>query len=93
MMNVTLDDNPNAARWNANATVGVKDLTFDSSLVLLMISLLVGAIWAIHITFYNSRLFGVIVTSIVNRFLDQNTYFKVGEWYWCQVKRLNCWRL
>ena len=85
-MNVSVvDDSPNAARWNANTTVGVKDLPFDSNFAFLIISLLVGSIWYIYITFYNSRLFGIIVTSVVNRFIGQNAYFKVGESWWRSV--------
>ena len=85
-MNVSaMDDNPNAARWNTNTTVGVNDLEFDSNFAFLIISLLVGSVWYIYITFYNSRLFGMIVTSIVNRFVGQNAYFKVGESCWCFV--------
>ncbi len=36
-------------------------------------------VWVSYITFYNSRVFGFIVSRIVNRFFLKNGYFKIGS--------------
>ncbi len=36
-------------------------------------------VWVSYITFYNSRVFGFIVSRIVNRFFIKNGYFKIGS--------------
>ncbi|EAT39350.1 AAEL008845-PA, partial [Aedes aegypti] len=47
--------------------------------VWLLLSLLTSIIWVVYITFYNSRLFGYVITKLVNRLFVRGAYFKIGS--------------
>jgi hypothetical protein len=40
---------------------------------------ILAMVWVSYITFYNSRVFGFIVSRIVNRFFVKNGYFNIGS--------------
>ncbi|GAB6024106.1 hypothetical protein CHUAL_008817 [Chamberlinius hualienensis] len=54
------------------------DLPSDPSFAWLLFALVMGIVWLIYITFYNSRVFGYVITKIVNRFVKHG-YLKIGS--------------
>ena len=55
------------------------DLANNPALVAVLFASLCASVWLLYITFFNSRLFGIILTKIVNRFVIQDdAYFQVG---------------
>lgn len=58
--------------------VFLEDLKMDSNMMWLIGSLVSALVWIVYITFYNSRVFGYIVTRMVNKFISKGTFFKLG---------------
>ncbi|XP_055837347.1 bridge-like lipid transfer protein family member 1 isoform X6 [Episyrphus balteatus] len=70
---------PQADKWNATKNIPLENLKMDALMIWLLCSLLTSITWVTYITFYNSRVVGVIVTKIVNRWFFKGTYFKIGS--------------
>nr|XP_029728397.1 transmembrane protein KIAA1109 homolog isoform X7 [Aedes albopictus] len=62
-----------------NTTQSIEDMKLDKNMVWLLLSLLTSIIWVVYITFYNSRLFGYVITKLVNRLFVRGAYFKIGS--------------
>uniref|UniRef100_T1GBW8 Bridge-like lipid transfer protein family member 1 N-terminal domain-containing protein n=1 Tax=Megaselia scalaris TaxID=36166 RepID=T1GBW8_MEGSC len=45
----------------------------------LMISLIITLAWVVYINFYNARIFGMIVTKIINRWYITGAHFRLGS--------------
>lgn len=60
---------------SGNATIGqiITEMKMDIHMFWLMFSLASSILWLLYITFYNSRLIGLILTKLINRM-----YFKVN---------------
>ncbi|XP_017781272.1 PREDICTED: uncharacterized protein KIAA1109 isoform X3 [Nicrophorus vespilloides] len=66
--------------WAGNNSSHVlDDIKMDSNFLMLLGSLIFAITWVIYITYYNSRIFGCIITNIVNRFLSNSEYFQIGS--------------
>ncbi|CAD7085829.1 unnamed protein product [Hermetia illucens] len=59
--------------------VSLEDLKMDAHMVWLLASLLSSICWVIYITFYNSRMVGLLLTKLINKWLIRNAYFKIGS--------------
>ncbi|XP_053666304.1 bridge-like lipid transfer protein family member 1 [Anopheles marshallii] len=62
-----------------NMTQPLEDMKLDKNMVWLLVSLLSSIVWMVYITFYNSRLFGCIITKLANRLYVRGAYFKIGS--------------
>ncbi|XP_021700280.1 uncharacterized protein KIAA1109 isoform X7 [Aedes aegypti] len=62
-----------------NTTQSIEDMKLDKNMVWLLLSLLTSIIWVVYITFYNSRLFGYVITKLANRLFVRGAYFKIGS--------------
>ena len=60
---------------------GLFDIDFkrDPGLVFVLMASLFASVWLFYITFFHSRLLGLIITRLVNKFFIKNGYFKIGE--------------
>ena len=52
----------------------------QSTLYWLLISICAAIAWAVYLTYYNSRVFGLILTAIINRFIKFG-HVHVGQCY------------
>ena len=50
----------------------------QSSFYLLLISLVMAIAWIVYLTYYNSRVFGLILTTVLNRFIKMG-HVSIGE--------------
>ena len=64
--------------WNYSRHVNLENLKMDSNFIWLLCSLVSAISWVIYITYYNSRVIGYILTKLLNRFINKDTYIKVG---------------
>lgn len=52
----------------------------EGGLVFVVLSSLLTCLWAIYITFYHSRMMGLILTWLINlKYIENGQYFKIGE--------------
>ncbi|XP_046402633.1 transmembrane protein KIAA1109 isoform X3 [Ischnura elegans] len=65
--------------WNST---NLEDLKMDSNFAWLLCSLVSAMAWVIYITHYDSRVIGFIITRLLNRFVAQGGYMKVGSFTW-----------
>lgn len=72
----------NNLNFNVNLTnVNLDDLvriTTDTSFLKFLFSLLLAFLWVLYITFYSSRIIGLVVTKVVNRFIKEG-HIKIGS--------------
>lgn len=64
-----------------NATIGqiITDMKMDSHMFWLVFSLASTILWLIYITYYNSRLIGLILTKLINRMYFKGDFFRIGS--------------
>ena len=62
--------------WNFTKT-NLEDIAMDANFAWLIFSLLVAMIWFTYVTHYGSRVFGQILTKIINRFVGDG-YIRIG---------------
>jgi len=65
-----------AFQWNFTKT-NLEDIAMDANFAWLIFSLLVAMIWFTYVTHYSSRVFGQILTKIINRFVGGG-YIRIG---------------
>ncbi|XP_054742978.1 bridge-like lipid transfer protein family member 1 isoform X3 [Anastrepha obliqua] len=70
---------PEAGNWNNTSHIPLENMKIDAPMIWLLCSLLTSITWVTYITFYNSRLVGVFITKIVNRWYIKGAYFKIGS--------------
>ncbi|XP_039950493.1 transmembrane protein KIAA1109 isoform X2 [Bactrocera tryoni] len=70
---------PEAGTWNNTSHIPLENMKIDAPMIWLLCSLLTSITWVTYITFYNSRLVGVFITKIVNRWFIKGAYFKIGS--------------
>ncbi|XP_067623128.1 bridge-like lipid transfer protein family member 1 isoform X11 [Eurosta solidaginis] len=70
---------PEAGNWNNTSHIPLENMKIDAPMIWLLCSLLTSITWVTYITFYNSRLVGVFITKIVNRWFIKGAYFKIGS--------------
>ena len=68
-----------ASQWNFTKT-NLEDIAMDATFAWLIFSLLVAMIWFTYVTHYSSRVFGQILTKIINRFVGSG-YIRIGAHY------------
>ena len=52
----------------------------EGGLVFVVLSCLCASLWAIYITFYHSRLMGIILTRLIRlKYIEDGQYFKIGK--------------
>lgn len=73
-------EGPEAMSWGLNSTNhgAFKEIKMDSNFLMLLASLVFAVSWVVYIAYYNSRVFGYIITKIVNRLFISEGYFKIG---------------
>lgn len=71
----------NANETHGNATIGqiITDMKMDIHMFWLMFSLASSILWLIYITYYNSRLVGLILTKLINRMYFKGDFFRIGS--------------
>lgn len=52
----------------------------NSTLYWLMVAIVFSIVWITYLTYYNARVFGILVTIVVNRFV-RNGHVKFGTFY------------
>ncbi|XP_045469148.1 transmembrane protein KIAA1109 isoform X3 [Harmonia axyridis] len=74
-------EGPEAMSWGLNSTNHgtFKEIKMDSNFLMLLASLVFAVSWVVYIAYYNSRVFGYIITKIVNRLFISEGYFKIGS--------------
>lgn len=74
-------DSTNETHLSGNATIGqiITEMKMDIHMFWLMFSLASSILWLIYITFYNSRLIGLILTKLVTRMYFKGDHFRVGS--------------
>ena len=65
--------------WNLT-NIHFEDLKMDSNFAWLLCSLVSAMAWVIYITHYDSRVIGFFITRLLNRFMAQGGYMKVGKY-------------
>ncbi|XP_037958120.1 transmembrane protein KIAA1109 homolog isoform X2 [Teleopsis dalmanni] len=70
---------PEAGTWNSTKHIPLENMKIDAPMIWLLCSLLTSITWVTYITFYNSRLIGMIITKIANRWFIKGAYFKIGS--------------
>lgn len=72
----------NMPSFNVNLTnVNLDDLVrigTDINFLTFVLSLVCGILWVLYITFYSSRIIGLVVTKVANRFIKEG-YIKIGS--------------
>lgn len=63
---------------NMTSIDDVVEKLMDSDLLTFFFSLFCTIVWVVYITFYSSRITGLLVTKVVNRFFKDG-YVKIGE--------------
>ncbi|KAK9874269.1 hypothetical protein WA026_002622 [Henosepilachna vigintioctopunctata] len=75
-------EGPEAMSWSLNSTnhgTFKEIIKMDSNFLMLLASLVFAVSWVVYIAYYNSRVFGYIITKIVNRLFISEGYFKIGS--------------
>ncbi|XP_017025561.1 bridge-like lipid transfer protein family member 1 isoform X1 [Drosophila kikkawai] len=70
---------PEVGTWNTTHNVAFNDMNLDARMIWLLASLLTTITWVTYITFYNSRVIGMLITKIANRWFIKGAYFKIGS--------------
>ncbi|KAH8323336.1 hypothetical protein KR067_005364 [Drosophila pandora] len=70
---------PEVGTWNSTHNVAFNDMNLDARMIWLLASLLTTITWVTYITFYNSRVIGMLITKIANRWFIKGAYFKIGS--------------
>ena len=68
----------NFVNYNDSIMVQLSEELQTSTLYWLLISMAAAIFWIIYITYYNSRVFGAVLTLILNRFVKFG-YIKFGK--------------
>lgn len=63
---------------NMTSIDDVVEKLMDSDLLTFFFSLFCSIVWVVYITFYSSRITGLLVTKVVNR-VFKDGYIKIGE--------------
>lgn len=72
-LNFNLNVNLNLTNLDDFVRIGT-----DPSFMTFLFSLLCGFLWVLYITFYSSRIIGLVVTKVANRFI-KGGYVKIGS--------------
>lgn len=77
----SLDYYANDTQPAGNATIGqiITEMKMDIHMFWLMFSLASSILWLLYITFYNSRLIGLVLTKLVNRMYFKGDFFRIGS--------------
>ncbi|KNC30209.1 hypothetical protein FF38_06938 [Lucilia cuprina] len=65
--------------YNTTGGIPLENMKIDAPMIWLLCSLLTSITWVTYITFYNSRLIGMLITKIANRWFIKGAYFKIGS--------------
>ncbi|XP_075153247.1 transmembrane protein KIAA1109 homolog tweek isoform X1 [Haematobia irritans] len=65
--------------WNSTGRIALENMKIDAPMIWLLASLLTSITWVTYITFYNSRLMGMLITKIANRWFIKGAFFKIGS--------------
>jgi hypothetical protein len=57
----------------------LEDLASDSHFLLMLSALVIAITWFTYITYYNSRVFGLILTYALKRFTGSGAELNIGE--------------
>ncbi|XP_059220164.1 bridge-like lipid transfer protein family member 1 isoform X5 [Stomoxys calcitrans] len=68
-----------AGTWNSTGHIALENMKIDAPMIWLLCSLLTSITWVTYITFYNSRLMGMLITKIANRWFIKGAFFKIGS--------------
>ncbi|CAH0548963.1 unnamed protein product [Brassicogethes aeneus] len=75
-------DEAKASSWNLSSPAIHLDninIKMDSNFAMLLCSLVFAVAWVVYITYYNSRVFGYVITKIINKVFIRDGYFKIGS--------------
>ncbi|XP_037884226.1 transmembrane protein KIAA1109 isoform X1 [Glossina fuscipes] len=70
---------PEAGTWNTTGHIALENMKIDAPMIWLLCSLLTSITWVTYITFYNSRVIGMLITKIANRWFIKGAFFKIGS--------------
>ncbi|XP_050533025.1 transmembrane protein KIAA1109 homolog isoform X6 [Daktulosphaira vitifoliae] len=70
--------------WNLT-DVHLDDIKMDSNFAWMLFSLILGIVWVIYITYYNSRVTAYIVTRLLIRFYVTKGYLSIGSFTVCAL--------
>ncbi|XP_051858980.1 transmembrane protein KIAA1109 homolog isoform X2 [Drosophila albomicans] len=70
---------PDVGNWNRTHNVPLENMKIDAPMIWLICSLLTTITWVTYNNFYNSRLVGMLITKIANRWFIKGAYFKIGS--------------
>ncbi|XP_030565020.1 transmembrane protein KIAA1109 homolog isoform X2 [Drosophila novamexicana] len=70
---------PEVGTWNRTHNVPLENMKIDAPMIWLLCSLLTTITWVTYNNFYNSRVIGMLITKIANRWFIKGAYFKIGS--------------
>ncbi|XP_023176913.2 transmembrane protein KIAA1109 homolog isoform X3 [Drosophila hydei] len=70
---------PEVGTWNRTHNVPLENMKIDAPMIWLICSLLTTIMWVTYNNFYNSRVIGMLITKIANRWFIKGAYFKIGS--------------
>lgn len=71
-------DLKNNTEKGPNLIQDIQDQLSDSKWYWFFLSIVLAQIWVIYLTFYNSRVVGLILTAVINRFTNFG-HIRLGE--------------
>lgn len=79
-----------ASQWNfTNIQTKLEDIKIDRHFAWLIFSLFVSMVWFTYITHYSARVFGQILTRLLNHFVIRNAYLRIGKF--CSIFTMLKW--
>lgn len=75
----SLDNDTHVGSGNATIVQIINDMKMDIHMFWLMFSVVSSILWLIYITYYNSRLIGLILTKLINRMYFKGDFFRIGS--------------